>query len=288
MTTTIKPIETMYNGCRFRSRLEARWAVFFDAVGVEWRYELEGYELPSGRYLPDFWLPQLQTFYEVKGCEPTDAECLKASQLMEMTSKRTLIAWGDIPHDIDEYGRDAAMRRGQRDIYIDGQADFGYAWCTCPRCGTVGIEFDARGLRIHWTSTECPNPPRNSYDKGYSGNDPKIVAGYAAARAARFEFGETPVSQAAAPPTSAAAVRAQLARRRSTLDLYIDRIMRAIRDVDTDRIGMSQKAIEAIVQGQRQHIRTALDVLVADGRLRRTPMGSAYLYTQPDPLEGCW
>lgn len=28
---TIKPIETRYKGCRFRSRPEARWAVFFDA-----------------------------------------------------------------------------------------------------------------------------------------------------------------------------------------------------------------------------------------------------------------
>lgn len=51
----IKPIETIYNGYRFRSRLEARWAVFFDALGIEYEYEPEGFELPSGRrYLPDF------------------------------------------------------------------------------------------------------------------------------------------------------------------------------------------------------------------------------------------
>lgn len=51
----IKPIETFYNGYRFRSRLEARWAVFFDALGVEYEYEPEGFKLPSGKcYLPDF------------------------------------------------------------------------------------------------------------------------------------------------------------------------------------------------------------------------------------------
>lgn len=51
----IKPIETKWNGYVFRSRLEARWAIFFDALGVEWEYEPEGFELPSGRrYLPDF------------------------------------------------------------------------------------------------------------------------------------------------------------------------------------------------------------------------------------------
>ena len=51
----IKAIETHYKGYRFRSRLEARWAVFFDAAGVEYEYEPEGFVLPSGkRYLPDF------------------------------------------------------------------------------------------------------------------------------------------------------------------------------------------------------------------------------------------
>lgn len=50
----IKAIETVYRGYRFRSRLEARWAVFFDALGVKWEYEPQGFELLSGRYLPDF------------------------------------------------------------------------------------------------------------------------------------------------------------------------------------------------------------------------------------------
>lgn len=51
----IRSIETEYNGYRFRSRLEARWAIFFDALGVDYEYEPEGFELPSGkRYLPDF------------------------------------------------------------------------------------------------------------------------------------------------------------------------------------------------------------------------------------------
>ena len=51
----MKAIETVYSGVRFRSRLEARWAVFFDALGIKWEYEPEGYELKDGtRYLPDF------------------------------------------------------------------------------------------------------------------------------------------------------------------------------------------------------------------------------------------
>lgn len=53
--TQMKAIETYYNGYRFRSRLEARWAVFFDTLGVRYEYEPEGFELDDGTwYLPDF------------------------------------------------------------------------------------------------------------------------------------------------------------------------------------------------------------------------------------------
>jgi hypothetical protein len=70
-----RAIETNYMNCRFRSRLEARWAVFFDSLGWDWEYEKQGYtigwreddEIP---WLPDFEIvtPSGQHFYvEVKG-----------------------------------------------------------------------------------------------------------------------------------------------------------------------------------------------------------------------------
>lgn len=71
----IKAIQTQYKGYNFRSRLEARWAVFFDALGLKWEYEPEGFELPGGqRYLPDFrvtypgrWAEEQHThWFEVK------------------------------------------------------------------------------------------------------------------------------------------------------------------------------------------------------------------------------
>jgi len=64
---TIGAIETKYAGCKFRSRLEARWAVFFDTLGIQWKYEDQGYEVDGCRYLPDFWLPDCEVWAEVKG-----------------------------------------------------------------------------------------------------------------------------------------------------------------------------------------------------------------------------
>jgi hypothetical protein len=63
----MKPIETHYNGYRFRSRLEARWAIFFDKARIKYEYELEGFELRDcGYYLPDFWLPKFKCWVEIK------------------------------------------------------------------------------------------------------------------------------------------------------------------------------------------------------------------------------
>ena len=52
MGEVIKSIDTEYNGYKFRSRIEARWAVFFDAVGLKYEYEKEGYDL-DGVLIPD-------------------------------------------------------------------------------------------------------------------------------------------------------------------------------------------------------------------------------------------
>jgi hypothetical protein len=63
---TIKAIETIYNGYKFRSRLEARWAVFFDEMGIKYEYEPEGFILKSGNYLPDFYISDMNLYVEIK------------------------------------------------------------------------------------------------------------------------------------------------------------------------------------------------------------------------------
>jgi hypothetical protein len=69
----VKPIETVYKGYRFRSRTEARWAVFFERVSLQFEYELEGYDLGDcGYYLPDFWLPDFRCWVEIKPDTITD------------------------------------------------------------------------------------------------------------------------------------------------------------------------------------------------------------------------
>jgi hypothetical protein len=91
MPTPIPAIQTEAFGCLFRSRLEARCAVFLQAMGLRWEYEPEGYELPSGRYLPDFRVhkegcPAGYYWIECKGGIPTDQEVQLARELAKATT----------------------------------------------------------------------------------------------------------------------------------------------------------------------------------------------------------
>ncbi|MEH0417871.1 hypothetical protein [Streptomyces sp. B21-083] len=64
----IDAIPTAYGDVTLRSRLEAKWATFLDSHRIVWQYEPETITLPSGTvYVPDFWLPELGTWIEVKG-----------------------------------------------------------------------------------------------------------------------------------------------------------------------------------------------------------------------------
>lgn len=96
----IKAIETVYNGYKFRSRLEARWAVFFDAAFIKYEYEPEGFELEDGtRYLPDFYLPDLDIYVEVKGDRPGVKEDIEryAKMLTWGGPIKALVILSDIP-----------------------------------------------------------------------------------------------------------------------------------------------------------------------------------------------
>jgi hypothetical protein len=94
----MKPIETTHNGITYRSRLEARWALFFEQVFPIYKihYEPEGYILQDGTwYLPDFEIigeikgEIFRLFIEIKPINGADEEakrkCLLFSQDLSIT-----------------------------------------------------------------------------------------------------------------------------------------------------------------------------------------------------------
>lgn len=91
----LKPIQTLYNGYHFRSRLEARWAVFFDSLKIRYEYESQGFDLGSGVwYLPDFWLPDRGWWVEIKP-ERTEESRIKPRKLANQSNRPVMIIFGN-------------------------------------------------------------------------------------------------------------------------------------------------------------------------------------------------
>ncbi len=185
----MKAIETVYNGYRFRSRLEARWAVFFDTLGVRYQYEPEGFVLGNGTmYLPDFWLPDLDAWMEIKGKEPTEQEQAKMGMLSEESGKVVYVFFGEIGIPVTVGGARADYEVYSWAYYPDGWDDF-YCWTECPNCGAIGIEYQARSDRLKCKQNGCQRS-RPDGDRGHNGDSERIVEAFTAARQARFEHGE--------------------------------------------------------------------------------------------------
>jgi hypothetical protein len=176
---TIRPIETLYAGHRFRSRLEARWAVFFQAAGIKYDYEPEGFILSSGeRYLPDFLLhlPGQALWVEVK---PTGMPADRFWRfLTDIKGDGTILR--ELPSPDELLNPD--FPEGF-EIMSWGCWDENYSFCVCPTCRAIGFQFEGRSSRIPCGCTKYN-------DKNHNWDDPLLVNAITLARSARFERGQ--------------------------------------------------------------------------------------------------
>ncbi len=184
----LKAIETIYKGYRFRSRLEARWAVFFDVLHIAWEYEKEGYDLDGIWYLPDFWLPKQEAYFEVKPAAPTEEEIDKAKRLVAASGHRVLIGL-QIPDEwYDEDPEGTVSLLGFSPclwaIYPDNSQmiwDGDHMWSLCPECGYIDCTLWGNGKDLRCGHAE-------KYQCWYAS---EFQVAYDAARSARFEHGES-------------------------------------------------------------------------------------------------
>lgn len=192
----ITAIETRYGGCLFRSRLEARWAVFLTRLGLDWEHEPQRMKVdtPRGSYLPDLFVPQLDIYLEVKPAHPDVIDPdgylrwkhFAGQVAMEWQHGRTAMLTGPIPNPdtVDEYGPPRQYEWTDQPIIMLEQ--WHGAWCACPSGRHFDIQMQARGGRIHCGCSRVQD------DRLYlTGNNPTILNAYAAARSARFERGGT-------------------------------------------------------------------------------------------------
>ena len=171
----IKPIETRYKGYRFRSRLEARWAVFFDAAHIKWIYESQGFVIGGKPYLPDFHLPEFG-YFEVKGRYEYDDQLMQ--RFADEIRAPLFIAFEQIPDPESWKGylksfiprsfpEDSTMYWGFDDMFL-----------RCDGCDKTTIQNEVYCTIKGNCCETCREMP--------------LSQALETARAARFEYGETP------------------------------------------------------------------------------------------------
>jgi hypothetical protein len=209
-TSQIKPIETQYKGYRFRSRLEARWAVFFEKIGIEWKYEPEGFVCdcyanePPTKYLPDFYLPKTETWVEVKGTnESLNKEKDKLTTMLDFSSpipgiccsyevtknphSKTapgLLILGDIPEPIWGITLHPIIQHHKGLIW---------SWCMFTSTKIDVFPQYMRNQLLSYLTNEDPE----EWCIGHKSFETKLASqniydAYKSARQARFEHGESP------------------------------------------------------------------------------------------------
>lgn len=173
-------IVTEYDGVEFRSRLEAKWAVLFNQLGIRWQYE--PYTIKrSGQagYLPDFLLSGLgfypyalnddavrggAVYFEVKhkGYKPTGND-IRKWQVLRDRSHRFVIAFGMAYADGHGFfeNRAGQILAYNKRMIADGQVAFyscknGHNW------------LDFWNLDHSYNCSTCgENGDTDEYDKAY-------------------------------------------------------------------------------------------------------------------------
>ena len=128
--------EINYDGFRFRSRIEAQWYLFFNSLNIDVHYEPEtiSLALSSGKicnYLPDYFLPDLDCYVEIKlSTCPTHEESMKCSLLATQTGKDVYLFYEPI-----------GKKNANCYKYCAGTGAFvpQMRWVQCPKCSSFSI-----------------------------------------------------------------------------------------------------------------------------------------------------
>jgi hypothetical protein len=135
-----------YNGYYFRSRLEMRWALFFESLNIDYVYEPRTFHLSNGkRYTPDFWIPRIKAWLEIKANQLYEDEREKAILLHQFVHRRyghrVFVVYGYCRHPFIKK-RERFRKQGGRILEfhpgVDQYTDE-CCWVKCDQCQRINI-----------------------------------------------------------------------------------------------------------------------------------------------------
>lgn len=186
----IRSLPTAYRGIEYRSRTEARWAVFFTENDIPFNYEFEGFDLCGVWYLPDFWLPAAKCWFEVKPSDPNGKEIDKARRLAKGTGRLVFVAPGNPAADIGIYAYSPTGRM-QADWKFAYAHEEGVGFLTNDLCtGELSIRLNgtenAVGCYGMGPDQELNSAGRHHFGAHYASSEPDSSESYPWLRRRRF------------------------------------------------------------------------------------------------------
>lgn len=162
MQSEIKAKPTQYKNILFRSRLEARWAVYFDQLGINWLYEPEYDDVEFGGclilYKPDFYLTDYDLWVEVKAVSIrhlSDNEIRKIVgwaknylEILVLSGPPRIPKENTAAHYL--YTFNTKKQKSNRPVAQ-------IWWCECPKCGKIDIRPHG-GIPVDCDRTCYPEP----------------------------------------------------------------------------------------------------------------------------------
>lgn len=135
MTATRSGIPTTFRSTNFRSRLESRWAAFFDLVGWKWTYE----PFDADGYIPDFLIHgPASLIVEVGPCDLLSDFSLKAEKPRATLPDRVTLVVGVDPLILQGTpGYPPAAGYMTPDPNRERGPEIG-CWVRCQSCMTLG------------------------------------------------------------------------------------------------------------------------------------------------------
>lgn len=118
-------IETIYRKYNFRSRLEAKWATFFDLCGWNWSYEPPEFD----GYIPDFVIGDRPTLVEIKPFYHQSDWKEAIAKIISSGCRQSVICLGSDPTWIsveltEDFDPAPAIAWLAHPLLIDGQPDY--------------------------------------------------------------------------------------------------------------------------------------------------------------------
>jgi hypothetical protein len=166
-------LTTYLRGRKYRSRLEARWSLFFDRLNIRYQHEPKIFE----GYLVDFFVPKQPRFVADACFEIKHPDCVESEteRLFEFATLELPIY---VLTDLRDW-RDPSASDNDGYYYFGGGWDNYQNFCQCAQCGIFGIQYQGRSHRLQCS---CPKPD----DKGWFSDARALADAYQFAAEFRF------------------------------------------------------------------------------------------------------